>query len=134
MVYANDETLKEPRWIHYRMRDKNGQILRNGGMTLCYQSDPELGTIKYAISFCNKVDEFSKVLGRNRALGRLKSRDNVYDNAKVDIVEGENPIMTIRNVYLNFVNEEESFEERMLRKRIVYYTTPINQERKCKTS
>ena len=109
------------RWMHFRMRNNAGQIQRNGGMTLCYLEDVELNTIFYALAFCNKEDEFNKVTGRNKSLGRLNSRDT-RDNDRVEIVEGRTILQTIREVYIN--NVEVEFEDKQLARKVVYYTTP----------
>ena len=103
------------------MRNNAGQIQRNGGMTLCYLEDVELNTIFYALAFCNKEDEFNKVTGRNKSLGRLNSRDT-RDNDRVEIDEGRTILQTIREVYIN--NVEVEFEDKQLARKVIYYTTP----------
>ena len=132
-IEITNEGLKAPRIQHFRMRNENGQILSKGGMTLAYQTDTFLEIITYAVAFCSKEDEFNKVLGRNKALGRLKSMNYDIDNARVVYVEGENPIVTIRNAYLeDDACLENDFETKLICRKIIYYTTPKHLEATCK--
>lgn len=57
---------------HFRITDSHGVIENRGGATIAYQ-DTAGGAIEYTVAYCNPVDNFSRMVGRNAALGRLLS-------------------------------------------------------------
>lgn len=70
------------KFLHYRERE-NGSWLSRGGRTFAYK-DQGNGSFKVAVSKCHYNDNFNKNLARERAAGRLNSRDE----ALVTVIPG----------------------------------------------
>jgi hypothetical protein len=83
-----------PRFLHYRYIDGDGNILSRGGITYAYQQ-AEPGLYKIAVAKCHTRDNFSKHLGRVKAAGRLSSpsRAQIFEgdeSALLDMIEHAN--------------------------------------------
>ena len=58
---------------HIRLRRTDNAINSNGGVTVAYEKLSD-NIYKFALASCHPHDNFSKKLGRAKALGRLKSK------------------------------------------------------------
>lgn len=69
---------------HIRLKKTDDTINSNGGVTVAYEKLAN-ETYKYALAFCHPHDNFSKKLGRMKAIGRLNSKRFIQmDNAHSD--------------------------------------------------
>lgn len=69
---------------HIRLRKIDNTINSNGGVTVAYERLSD-GIYKYALAFCHPHDNFSKKLGRMKAIGRLNSKRFLHmDTARSD--------------------------------------------------
>lgn len=58
---------------HFR-NIENGVVNSLGGATVAYRVD-ENGGVRYAVAWCHPNDNYNKHLGREKAAGRLESRN-----------------------------------------------------------
>ena len=60
------------RFIHLRLKDKNGEITPMGGVTIAYDTvgEGEAEDVVFTLAHCSKKDHFDKARGRQIAEGR----------------------------------------------------------------
>lgn len=71
MSQSNSNSVK---FLHYRTRNPDGSWASRAGRTFAYKDQGD-GSFKVAVSKCHFNDNFNKQLARDRAAGRLNSRD-----------------------------------------------------------
>lgn len=64
----------QPKFIHVR-RYEGDSISSKGGRTIAYYTPLLKDSFIYAVAKCHEQDNFNKKVGRNKAAGRLKSKD-----------------------------------------------------------
>lgn len=66
-----------PKFVHIRNYMEDGSVSSKGGYTIAY--DPLTNdSFAFAVAKCHEKDNFNKKTGRNKAAGRLKSK-NLWD-------------------------------------------------------
>lgn len=74
------------RFIHIRECDEDGEIVSTGGCTIAYTPSEEMGWIFLNMSQCSVNDQFSRKIGREVAVERLKK------DGPLDVIELHHPI------------------------------------------
>lgn len=89
--------VKHGRTVHERVL---GQVLSESRWTLAI-APHNYNTVKVALAKCNPNDQFRKVVGRNKAIGRLKSKDEcklIMIGSTPDFVSSNGRIAILRAV------------------------------------
>jgi len=63
------------RVAHIRFPAEDGSIDNRGGATVAAEVDANHQVIKFAVAYCHRNDNFNKVLGWNKAVGRVVSKE-----------------------------------------------------------
>lgn len=69
--------MKQPENVkiaHIRYPAEDGSIDNRGGITIAAQVNENHQVIKYAVAKCNRIDNFVKRSGWNKAVGRVMSK------------------------------------------------------------
>lgn len=87
----------ETKFLHFRYREKDGNIFARGGRTIAFQETPD--GVKYAVALCHLNDNFVKAMGRIKAGGRLNSptQSGVFPGTEDDFLNAINSDIQIVN-------------------------------------